>query len=116
MKVIADESVEREVINILRDQGFNVFSIQESLPGVSDEKILDLAKEAGTILLTPDKDFGTLVFQKKIFSNGVILYRLADMNSVEKGKIISLTLKEHGSNLQNKFCVISSREIRIRKI
>lgn len=116
MNIVADESVEKEIIATLRSQGFSVFSIRESSPGATDEEVLKMARETGTALLTPDKDFGTLVYHKKLFSSGVVLYRLADIGNDEKCRIISQALREYVKDLQNNFCVISSSEIRIRKL
>ncbi|MBU4483463.1 MAG: DUF5615 family PIN-like protein, partial [Actinobacteria bacterium] len=32
-------------------------------PGISDEKVLDIANKESAVLITADKDFGELVFR-----------------------------------------------------
>jgi predicted nuclease of predicted toxin-antitoxin system len=60
--IIADENVERYWIEWLRALGFEVFSIQENNPGISDKEVIEIAAALQGILLTEDKDFGELVF------------------------------------------------------
>jgi predicted nuclease of predicted toxin-antitoxin system len=60
--IIADENVERYWIEWLRSLGFEVYSIQENNPGISDKEVIDIVAALQGILLTEDKDFGELVF------------------------------------------------------
>lgn len=58
---LADENIHPDVIDHLRDSGFDLLSVVEAgLIGSSDEKVLQFAFEAGRIVLTHDSDFGTL--------------------------------------------------------
>lgn len=46
--------------------------------GITDKEVLDRANQAQALLLTADKDFGELVFRRKLLSaRGVVLLRLA---------------------------------------
>jgi uncharacterized protein with PIN domain len=45
----------------LRTEGFDVLSISELSPGISDDVVLKLARDQGRILLTFDRDYGELV-------------------------------------------------------
>jgi predicted nuclease of predicted toxin-antitoxin system len=60
--IIADENVERYWIELLRREGFDVFSIQESCSGITDQEVIRKVAVMQGILLTEDKDFGELVF------------------------------------------------------
>jgi predicted nuclease of predicted toxin-antitoxin system len=60
--IVADENVERYWIEWLRGLGFEVFSIQENHPGISDRQVIEIVATLQGILLTEDKDFGELVF------------------------------------------------------
>ena len=61
MDLVADESVERQIIMALRDAGHDVLSIAESDPGLPDDRVLALAARERAVLLTLDTDFGELV-------------------------------------------------------
>lgn len=61
MNLLADESVDRQIVDRLRQDGHAVRYIAEMEPGVSDDTVLDLAYRESILLLTADKDFGELV-------------------------------------------------------
>lgn len=62
MNCLADESVDRQIVERLRQDGHQVWYVAEMEPGISDEHVLDLANRRKCLLLTADKDFGnTLV-------------------------------------------------------
>jgi len=62
MRFLADECVDREVVERLRTAGHEVKYVPESCPAASDEEILGLANSLNALLLTADKDFGYMVF------------------------------------------------------
>ena len=65
MNFIADEGVEREIVDGLRAQGHEVLYVAEMSPAINDAEVLDLANKASSILITSDKDFGELVFRQQ---------------------------------------------------
>lgn len=56
MNFLADESVDRQVVDRLRQDGHAVRYIAEMEPGISDDRVLDLANQEADVLLTADKD------------------------------------------------------------
>lgn len=66
MKIVADENVAYRVIKALRIKGFEVISISEDNPSITDDNVLQYAYEQKAILLTEDSDFGELIFHKKL--------------------------------------------------
>jgi predicted nuclease of predicted toxin-antitoxin system len=64
MIFFADESLDRQIIARLRQDGHAVLDVTEMDPGISDDKVLSMAKESKAILLTADRDFGDLVFRQ----------------------------------------------------
>jgi predicted nuclease of predicted toxin-antitoxin system len=58
---VADENVDKQIIERLRGDGFKVLSIAENRPGISDEEVLRMAADQNAILITADKDFGDFV-------------------------------------------------------
>jgi predicted nuclease of predicted toxin-antitoxin system len=54
MKFVADENIDRQIIDRLRQDGHMVMSVVEMDPGISDDIVLDLASQEGSLLLTAD--------------------------------------------------------------
>jgi len=77
VKLLADEGVDRPIVERLRQSSHQVWYVTEMEPGISDNLVLDLANREGAVLLTADKDFGELVFRQGRMTRGVILIRLA---------------------------------------
>ncbi len=57
MNFLADESVDKQIVERLRQDGHSVRYVAEMDPGISDDAVLDLADHEATLLLTVDKDF-----------------------------------------------------------
>jgi predicted nuclease of predicted toxin-antitoxin system len=55
VKIVADESIESEIVAALRRAGHTVSDIKETTPGIEDQQVLSLANETDAILLTNDK-------------------------------------------------------------
>lgn len=71
MNFVADESVDRQVVDRLRQEGHQVRYVAEMEPGISDDAVLELANREAALLLTADKDFGELVFRQRRVLLGV---------------------------------------------
>jgi predicted nuclease of predicted toxin-antitoxin system len=56
--ILADENIDKRIIDALRETGFEVYSIKENIREVSDEWIIEFSKDQPWIILTNDKDFG----------------------------------------------------------
>ncbi len=115
MKILADENIEREFIEALREAKFDVISSRESYVGIADDEILQIAEEENAVILTYDTDFGELVFRFNLKSHGVILLRLSGLNLPEKIDKTILAISEHETELENAFTVVSEKSVRIRK-
>ncbi len=57
MHLFADEGVERQVVERLRQDGYQVHYVAEMDPGISDDEILQQANQAEALLVTADKGF-----------------------------------------------------------
>lgn len=113
--IIADENIPIPVIDELRLSGFDVLSIFEKHRGVSDKEIIEIAKNPPKIILTEDKDFGDLIFAYNQKNVSVILlrYHFSDMDLIIK---ILINYLKINVIQENTFVVITSKNIRIRKI
>ena len=115
MRILADENIGLPIVAHLRAEGHIVEYVHEIAGGSDDDVVLALANTTGQILLTDDKDFGELVFRRRLPSTGVILARLASLPNEQKGEVIARVLREHEPELANAFTVISPRAVRIRR-
>jgi predicted nuclease of predicted toxin-antitoxin system len=75
VRLVADESCDFSIVIGVRSAGHDVVSITETMSGVDDEKVIELARSERRLLLTEDKDFGQLVFAATKENSGVILIR-----------------------------------------
>ena len=116
MEILADESVDYRLVKYMRNLGYQVVSVLEACPGVSDDQVLKIAKQKRAILLTEDKDFGALTFRLKKSNNGIVLLRFSGIPIESKKEIIKNVLKLHAPQLIGNFTVISSEKCRIRKM
>lgn len=116
MNFVADESVDRQIVERLRDDGHSVWYVAEMSPSISDDEVLETANDQTAPLITSDKDFGELIFRQRLVAYGVILVRLSGLRSELKAKIVSSAIADHKNELSGNFTVISTNIIRIRKI
>jgi predicted nuclease of predicted toxin-antitoxin system len=116
VKLLADEGVDRQMVQLLREAGHDLRYIAELHPGISDENVLEMANDEERKLLTTDKDFGELVYRQKLLSNGVILARLSGLTPDSKAKILLEAIEDHAEDLSPKtFAVVTPGTMRIRK-
>ena len=115
MNLLADESVDRQTVERLRQEGNDVLYIAEMEPGISDDVVLARANERNALLVTADKDFGELVFRQNLVNNGVVLLRLAGLSSETKAEIVADVLRDRAAELPQAFSVISPGMVRIRR-
>jgi predicted nuclease of predicted toxin-antitoxin system len=115
MNLLADESVDRPIVERLRQEGHNVVYIAELAPSITDDQVLHEANSRTALLLTSDKDFGELVFRQNRVHAGVILLRLPGLTEVLKANSVAAVLRDHEAELPSSFSVISAGRVRIRK-
>lgn len=113
MKILADENVDFPVIHLLRERGFAVWSIAEDDFGIIDENVLSKAVRMDAVLLTADKDFGTLRYKFGLPHRGVVFYRLEGYKPTEKAVLILDLFEKQGTDLINAFTVLTARKLRI---
>jgi predicted nuclease of predicted toxin-antitoxin system len=115
VKFLADENIDYQIVEHLRQEDHSVLYVAELNPGISDTEVLGLANKENAILITSDSDFGELVFRQRRLTSGVIYIRLGNLSSEQKANIIVSAINQHGEEFLNSFVVISSNSIRIRK-
>jgi len=115
MNLLIDESVDRQIVARLRQEGHDVSYVAEMEPGITDDLVLSRANEKDALLVTADKDFGELVFRQGQINAGVLLVRLLGLSSDKKAEIVAAAIREYEADLPQSFAVISPGSIRIRQ-
>ena len=116
MNLIADEGVDRVVVERLRGDGHDVVYVAELSPSVADEEVLRQANVRNALLITADKDFGELVFRQSLVHSGVILLRLSGLANATKAEIVAAVCRERAAEVLGAFSVISPGQVRIRRV
>lgn len=97
----------------LSDLGHDVLSANDGYSGVSDEALLALAHREARVLVTEDKDFGELVFLRRLPHPCIV--RLVGLNAVEKADAMQNLVDRHGAAMrEGTIVVVSARRVRIR--
>jgi predicted nuclease of predicted toxin-antitoxin system len=92
---VADEDLDRQIVQRLREDGHVVWYVAEMVPGVSDQDVLNLANHEQAVLLTADKDFGELVYRQHLVNTGVVLLRLAGSPPAGKAQLVAWAVTAH---------------------
>lgn len=114
--IIADENIDQIIINYLNENKYQILSIREESPGISDSEVIKKAMLNSALLITEDKDFGELVFSHNIKDCSVVLLRYdspPDSSFLDK---VRKTLIHNKSNPGHYFYTVTPKKIRFRKI
>ena len=84
MKFLIDESVEKPIVDWLRDQKYDVMYVAENSSGITDEEVISLANCESRILITNYKDFGELIFRQGRITQVILLIRATNEESSNK--------------------------------
>jgi predicted nuclease of predicted toxin-antitoxin system len=114
MNLFVDESVDRQIVDRLRQEGYEVEYVAELSPSVTDDEVLRQANNRKAILVTADKDFGELVFRQNRVHGGVILLRVFGVSTGVKADLLVELLRAHIGELPGAFAVLSPGALRIR--
>lgn len=115
MNLVADENIDRGIVERLRRDGHQVDWIAESSPTISDDEVLRRAAVGGAVLVTEDKDFGELVYRRGLTHAGVLLIRLEGMDNAAKAEVVSQVVRDNVTELPGAFAVVSSDSFRLRR-
>lgn len=99
MMLFADESVDRPIVERLRQDGHDTLYIAELSPSITDDAVLREANSRHALLLTEDKDFGELVYRLGRVHAGVVLIRLAGLPPSSKAETVAKVLQDHATEL-----------------
>ena len=115
MFFLANENFPRPSTIILRHNGFNIKSIQEDNPGITDEEVIKIALELNLIILTFDRDYGELIFKYSKDNPPSVVFFREKGNVPEFAAMTLIRLLENPDiSLSGAFTVIEDKSIRQR--
>jgi len=77
LKLLVNENIQRQVVEALRQAGWDILWAAEVSPRAEDLDILGRARGEGRVILTFDKDYGEYLFRLGVAAPpGIILARL----------------------------------------
>ncbi len=117
MKRLAlDENVPRASVRLLLAQGIDILDIHSSHRGLSDEAIVTICNKEQRILVTFDRDFGELIFRKRLYPEfGVIYLRLTHFTPTRPAEILLELLRSKRYPFEKSIVVVDDKFIRQRK-
>lgn len=92
---------------LLTDLGHDVLSVLDRDPCASDEALLALAMHEEQVLVTEDKDFGELVFVRRLPHPCII--RFVDMRVEEKVIAMRELLERHADAIREGALIVVTR-------
>ena len=116
MRFLADENFPRVAPLALRAEGFDVDSVAENEPGLSDEHVLSKCVSTDRTLLTFDKDFGELAYRVGLPSDcGIVLFRVNPQDPADIGELALAAIRSQPT-WAGYFTVVTPGKIRMRPI
>jgi predicted nuclease of predicted toxin-antitoxin system len=117
MRFLLDQDVYASTARFLRDSGHDVLCAYEAgLAEATDSALLAAAERAGTILVTRDRDFGSLVFVRRAGS-GVIYLRTSPRTLEAVHRELAQVLAAYSEEqLRRAFVVVEAGRHRIRRM
>ena len=63
---LLNENFPQPAVKLLRELGWDIAAISEDQPSINDETVLERARQENRVLVTFDRDYGELVFKRKL--------------------------------------------------
>lgn len=116
IRLLLNENFPTPSVPLLRDAGFDVLAIAESLAGMADADVLALAVRERRWLITFDRDYGELLFARSHPAPpAVILLRVPSYRPTEPAQWI-IKLAHNGQDCIGRFIVFDGSTIRSRPL
>ena len=114
--ILANENFPRHSVILLKKAGFEVLSIAEQSPGITDSEVLALAYSNRMVILTFDRDYGELLFKfRQSVPEGVVYFRTG-LEQPEQAAIILLAHLHDGLIISGFFTVFDIHGVRQRPL
>ncbi len=117
MKILADESVDLEIVERLRNEEHDVKYLAEVFRGSDDNEVTQLTREEQRVFLTADKDSADVFTTYLQVSLGMVLLRMQGLRAVDKADRVVSVVQDLADRLTGQpphYAVIGAEEARSR--
>ncbi len=114
MRLLFDENLHNKVAEHFADT-YEVTKVSSVIRGAPDSRVAQLAEEMNAILITQDKDFGSILLSAASKIPGVILLRISSVIPEDTIAAIKKAFDELGT-AEGKLVVIEDNRIRVREL
>ena len=111
MRFLTDRCAGRRLAEWLRNSGHDVVEAQTLGPDPGDRALLERAGAEERVLVTLDKDFGELIYLRRVSHAGLIL--LPDVRVSQRIETVRAVIEDHCKALEER-AVVTVRSGRIR--
>jgi len=116
-RFLANESFPLGSVRRLRSAGHDVAAVAVDSPGAGDRLVLARAVSEGRILLTFDRDYGELIYYRRLPPPPAVIYlRLQPDTPHEPGEMVLDIVNLGWPALEGRFTVIDRRGVRQRPL
>lgn len=117
MKLLANENIPLGMVHRLRILGHDVLSITETSRGITDTEVLAIAHSQQRVLLTFDRDYGELVYVKRLpIPAGLIYLRFVPASPDESANLVATLLNDPNKLIAGGFVVLDREGYRRRPL
>jgi len=116
MRFLANENFPIASVRRLLSAGHDVVAILEVSPGARDLEVLAQASSDGRIILTFDRDYGELIYRRRLpVPPGLLYLRFAPVAPVEPAEAV-LAILRAGIPLEGRFTIADRNRVRQRPL
>ncbi len=116
MRLLINENIPLASVSALREAGHDVLSITERSPGIPDESVMAIAHDEKRVVVTFDRDYGELLFRRRLPLPGGVLYlRFLPVSPLEPAEYLA-RLAAVGIELEGKFTTADREQVRQRPL
>jgi predicted nuclease of predicted toxin-antitoxin system len=113
MRFLANENFPLASVRLLREAGHDIAAVLLDSPGAKDVEVLRRAFEQRRVLLTFDRDYGTLIYRFGLPTPaGVLFFRYAPRTPEEPAERMRKLFSAPDLQLEGRFTVLEPGRIR----
>lgn len=118
MRVLLDQGVPRSAASLMRQRGIAARHVGElDMARASDLSIIEAARRDGSIIVTLDADFHTLLAVSGAVGPSVIRVRIEGLNGERMADLIESVVAQVGDLLiQGAVATVTERNLRIKRL
>jgi predicted nuclease of predicted toxin-antitoxin system len=117
MRFLANENFPAASVQRLRQSGHDVLYVIENFPSLEDEAVLRRARDEERLLLTFDRDYGELIFKRRLPAPpGVLFLRFDPGTPLEPAEVLLKLLSLPDVEWTGRFTVLTREQIRQHRL